>query len=386
MARCLSTAHELVLANARIVLTDEVVHGTLRLRGGGIASVDTGNTSLPGAVDCAGDYLLPGLVELHTDNLERHLMPRPKVHWPVMPAVLAHDAEVAGAGITTVYDALGIGDLDARGVRSRDMTAVLDALVGAQEAASLRAEHFIHVRAELAVDNTIELFKPFEGHRLVRLVSVMDHTPGQRQWRDIGKYRTYQQGKRGLSDAEMEHFMARARDMQARHADANRAFFVDYCRVRGIALASHDDTTPEHVDAARADGVAISEFPTRLEAAQRAHEVGLSVVMGAPNVVRGGSHSGNVAAVELARAGLLDTLSSDYVPSSLLSGAFMLTTEAGFTLPRAIRTVTLHPARSAGLADRGEIAAGQRADIVRVRMLGDQPVVRTVWRAGRRVL
>jgi alpha-D-ribose 1-methylphosphonate 5-triphosphate diphosphatase len=377
---------DLVLTNAAIVLADAVVHGTLHLRDGGIASVDTGGTSLPGAIDCGGDHLLPGLVELHTDNLERHLMPRPKVHWPVMPAVLAHDAEIAGAGITTVYDALGIGDLDARGVRSRDMTAVLDALTAAQAAASLRAEHFVHVRAEIAVDNTIELFAPFEGHRLVRLLSVMDHTPGQRQWRDIAKYRTYQQGKRGLSDAEMEHFMARAREMQSRHADANRRHFVGYCRARGIPLASHDDTTPEHVDAARADGMAISEFPTRLEAARRAREVGMSVVMGAPNVVRGGSHSGNVAAVELARAGLLDTLSSDYVPSSLLSGAFMLADEPGFTLPRAIRTVTLHPARSAGLGDRGEIAPGQRADIVRVRLVETQPVVRTVWRAGRRVL
>lgn len=377
---------DLVLANAAVVLAGEVRHGCVSVRHGAVAAIDAGATAVRGAVDCEGDLLLPGLVELHTDNLERHLMPRPKVHWPVLPALLAHDAEIAASGITTVYDALGVGDLDERGVRGQDMTGVLAAIASAQDAGCLRAEHFVHVRAEVAVDNTRALFAPFENHRLVRLLSVMDHTPGQRQWRDLAKYRTYQQGKRGLSDAEMERFMARARELQARHAAENRRFFVDYCRARGIPLASHDDTTPAHVDAARADGMAISEFPTRVEAARRARALGLSVVMGAPNVVRGGSHSGNVAAAELAREGLLDALSSDYVPASLLAAAFMLERLAGYSRAAAIRTVTLHPARSAGLADRGEIAPGQRADLLRVRLLDDQPVVRAVWRAGERVI
>jgi alpha-D-ribose 1-methylphosphonate 5-triphosphate diphosphatase len=381
----MKAARDLVLANAAVVLADEVVHGAVSVRDGTIVAVDPGRGVPAGAIDCEGDLVMPGLVELHTDNLERHLMPRPKVHWPVMPALLAHDAEIAGAGITTVYDALGVGDVDERGVRGQDMTEVLAALTAAQGAGCLRAEHFVHVRAEVAVANTQALFAPFDGHRLVRLVSVMDHTPGQRQWLDLAKYRTYQQGKRGLSDAEMERFMARALELQARHAHANRAYFVAYCRDRGIPLASHDDTTPAHVDAARTDGMAISEFPTRVEAARRAREVGMSVVMGAPNVVRGGSHSGNVAAATLAREGLLDTLSSDYVPASLLAAAFMLEREAGFALPAAVRTVTLHPARSVGLADRGEIAPGQRADLLRVRFLDRQPVVRTVWRAGERV-
>lgn len=378
----MNASSELVLANARLVLADAVVHGSVQVRGGTITAVDSGASVSAGAVDCAGDHVLPGLVEVHTDNLERHLMPRPKVRWPVLPALLAHDAEVAGAGITTVYDALGVGDLDEHGLRAQDMGEVVGALAAAQDAGLLRVEHFVHVRAEIAAANTQALFAPFKEHPLVRLVSVMDHTPGQRQWRDLGKYRTYQQGKRGLSDAQMDAFMARARAMQSDHAHANREWIVGYCRAHGIPLASHDDTLPEHVDAAHADGMAIAEFPTRLDAARRARELGLAVVMGAPNIVRGGSHSGNVAAAALARAGLLDALSSDYVPASLLTAAFMLARDAGFALPAAVRTVSLHPARAAGLADRGEVAIGQRADLVRVSLYGDQPVVRAVWRGG----
>jgi alpha-D-ribose 1-methylphosphonate 5-triphosphate diphosphatase len=135
-----------------------------------------------------------------------------------------------------------------------------------------------------------------------------------------------------------------------------------------------------------AEGAVISEFPTTPEAARAAHDSGLSIVMGAPNVVRGGSHSGNVAAAELARLDLLDALSSDYVPSSLMMAAFRLTGEAGWSVPKALATVSRNPARSVGLEDRGEIAPGLRADLVQVRLVGNQPVVRAVWREGRRVV
>jgi alpha-D-ribose 1-methylphosphonate 5-triphosphate diphosphatase len=160
---------------------------------------------------------------------------------------------------------------------------------------------------------------------------------------------------------------------------------VEHAQRRGIPLASHDDTLPEHVDEAERDGVVISEFPTRVEAARAARDKGMSIVMGAPNVVRGGSHSGNVAAAELARKGLLDTLSSDYVPSSLMLAAFRLTQEADFTVPQALALVSRNPARAVGLGDRGEIAPAMRADVARVRLSGAEPVVRAVWREGRRV-
>ena len=145
-----------------------------------IAGVDSSVICAPGAEGWDGDYLVPGLIELHTDNLEKHLMPRPKVRWPEFPALLGHDAEIAAAGITTVFDALGVGDVDGNALRGQHMTGLVEALERALDAGLLRADHRLHVRCELAAPNTVELFEPFEDHRLVALISLMDHTPGQR--------------------------------------------------------------------------------------------------------------------------------------------------------------------------------------------------------------
>jgi alpha-D-ribose 1-methylphosphonate 5-triphosphate diphosphatase len=377
---------EKVLANARVVTASDTIRGTVCVRGGRIAAVSAGSSSVPAAQDLEGDYLIPGLVELHTDNFERHLMPRPKVRWPELPALFGHDAEIAAAGITTVYDALGVGDADPDAMRGQSMEPVLEAIGRATADGLLRAEHRLHIRLELPAPNTRELFEPFSGGSMVGLISLMDHTPGQRQWENIEQARIYYCGKKGWSDAKFERSVAESKDLQERNATPNRRYFVQYARERGIPLASHDDTRLEHVDQAHAEGAAISEFPTRVEAARHAREKGMTTVMGAPNVVRGGSHSGNVAATELARLGLLDSLSSDYVPASLLLAAFRLVPEAAFSVPQAIATVTLNPARAAGLKDRGEIAPGLRADLVQVRLIGDQPVVRAVWREGRRVV
>jgi alpha-D-ribose 1-methylphosphonate 5-triphosphate diphosphatase len=372
-----------VLANARVVLADDVILGSVALRDGRIAAVDEGRCSL--GEDLEGDYLVPGLVELHTDNFERHLMPRPKVRWPDLPALLAHDAEIAAAGITTVYDALGLGDMGLEGMRSQDMRSVIGSMAAAASAGLLRAEHRLHVRCELPAPNVLALFEPFRDHPLVGLLSVMDHTPGQRQWENLEHARVYYCGKKGWSEETFLKSIAGARENQERYARPHRRYFVEHAQRRGIPLASHDDTLPEHVDEAERDGVVISEFPTRVEAARAARDKGMSIVMGAPNVVRGGSHSGNVAAAELARKGLLDTLSSDYVPSSLMLAAFRLTQEADFTVPQALALVSRNPARAVGLGDRGEIAPAMRADVARVRLSGAEPVVRAVWREGRRV-
>jgi alpha-D-ribose 1-methylphosphonate 5-triphosphate diphosphatase len=378
-------SERIVLANARLALADEVVHGHAVVERGVIHALDGGATAVPGALDLGGDFLLPGFVELHTDNFERHLMPRPKVQWPPFAALLQHDAEIAAAGITTVYDALGVGDSDLGALRGQDARAILAAIDAGRSNGVLRAEHRLHVRCELPAPNTWNLFAPFEGNPLVGLISLMDHTPGQRQWTNLDSARVYYTGKKAWSESKFLETVAEAPERQRLYAEPHRARFVEYARRRGIPLASHDDTLPEHVEQARAEGAAISEFPTSVAAARAAHRHGLSVIMGGPNLVRGGSHSGNVAAIELARLRLLDTISSDYVPASLLQSAFILQRDAAFTLPEAIATITRNPARSVGLDDRGEIAPGLRADLVRVRLVDDQPVVISVWREGLRV-
>ena len=380
---------EHVYRNARVVTGGEVLHGSVHVKDGRIAAVAGGATSVPG-LDLEGDYLLPGLVELHTDNFERHLMPRPKVRWPELPALFGHDAEIAAAGITTVFDALGLGDLGLEGMRGQDMSTVLAAIDRAEADGLLRADHKLHVRCELPAPNLMDLFKPFRAHPRVGLLSMMDHTPGQRQWENLDHARVYYCGKKGWSEETFMRSLADAREKQERHVAPHRRYFVGYAREQGIPLASHDDTLREHVDQAHEEGVVISEFPTRVDAARAARDKGMTTVMGAPNVVRGGSHSGNVAAAELARLGLLDALSSDYVPASLLMAAFRLTSEAGFRIAQAVATVSLNPARAVGLLDRGEIAPGLRADLVQVRLVGEQPaqfpVIRAVWREGVRVV
>ncbi|MEQ8398515.1 alpha-D-ribose 1-methylphosphonate 5-triphosphate diphosphatase [Thalassobaculum sp.] len=378
---------EMILSNARLVLADEVVHGTVRVSVGRIASFDSGSTAVAGAEDLDGDYLMPGLIELHTDNLERHIQPRPKVNWPTSSALLAHDAQVAAAGITTVLDAIAVGGTLTEDIRDRIVRESAEAIRSFREADLLRADHHLHMRCEVAHKDVLRLFEPFKDDPLVRLVSLMDHTPGQRQFVNLDKLRVYYQGKHAMSDAEFERMIVDRKAAQELYSDRHRRTLVEMALSAGHTIASHDDATQEHIDEAAELGLTISEFPTTMAAAHAAHAKGLTTIMGGPNVVRGGSHSGNVSAGDLAEAGVLDALSSDYVPSSLLHGALMLHERHGMTLPGAIATVTRNPADMIGLDDRGRIAAGTRADLIRVKRLDDGvPVVRRTWREGRQVL
>jgi alpha-D-ribose 1-methylphosphonate 5-triphosphate diphosphatase len=376
-----------VFANARIVLADHVIErGWVAVSDGKIDEIGEGNAPERGD-DLAGDLLLPGLVELHTDHLEAHYVPRPKVHWDPVAAVVAYDAQLATSGITTVLDSLRVWREELAVEANGDPDILANAIAEARDADLLRADHFLHLRCEVPMPGVVE-----EANRLIRrddirLLSLMDHTPGQRQFRDEQKLRNYYRGKNGgMTDKELDVLFAKRIEYQAQYAEANHRGLVRMAQAYDVPLASHDDTELEHVDEALRDGVSIAEFPTTTEAADALHAVGIKVLMGAPNLVRGGSHSGNVATSDLARAGRLDVLSSDYIPASLLMAALMLPDKVpGIDLAAAIRTVTKTPAEAVGLDDRGEIALGRRADMIRVRTVGEVPVVRSVWRTGNRV-
>jgi alpha-D-ribose 1-methylphosphonate 5-triphosphate diphosphatase len=337
--------------------------------------------------DMAGDFVIPGLVELHTDHIEAHYMPRPKVYWDPVAAVVSYDAQLATCGITTVLDSLRVWREEGADQIGGEAGVLAAAIGSARDAAMLRCDHFLHLRCEVPMPDVVEETAELIGRADVRLVSLMDHTPGQRQFRDEEKLRTYYRGKSGgLTDAELDVLFDKRRAYAAQHGPRNYQKLVALARQRGIPIASHDDTTAEHVAQSVQDGVAIAEFPTTFEAAQALHAAGVRVLMGAPNLVRGGSHSGNVGTADLAKAGVLDVLSSDYVPASLLMAAFALPkTVPSIALPSAVCAVTKTPAEAVGLDDRGEIAVGKRADLVRVHVARDLPVVRSVWRAGGRV-
>jgi alpha-D-ribose 1-methylphosphonate 5-triphosphate diphosphatase len=378
--------NETVFRHGRIVLPDSVVDGAVVVRDGIIAEVGEGGGGGDGPdIDLEGDWLIPGLVELHTDHLEGHYSPRPRVRWNPVAAVQAHDAQIASSGITTVFDAIRVGMDEDTKLTSIDMQTLGKAICESQAAGRLRAEHFIHLRCEVSAADATESFLHFVEEPRVRLASLMDHTPGQRQFTSLDAFRTYYLGKSGMSESELQAFIERRLAQAEIHSTKQRQAIAEMCRERGIVLASHDDATGAHVDEALQAGAAIAEFPTTLEAARAAHDYGLAVLAGAPNLVRGHSHSGNVPAAELAARGWLDVLSSDYVPASVLHGAFLLHLQHGMTLPRAIATVSATPARRVGLEDRGAVTPGRRADLVRVRVHGDVVAVRGVWCRGERV-
>jgi alpha-D-ribose 1-methylphosphonate 5-triphosphate diphosphatase len=375
---------ETSFTNARIVLADAIVEGSLVSQDGIITSIDAG--AAQSGQDLDGDYLIPGLVELHTDHLENHYRPRPGVFWDARASLHAHDVQIAGSGITTVFDAVRIGsDLDMPEMLEH-AGRMVDAVREGRDQGWLRADHLIHLRCELPSSDVIEHFEHFVDHPTTRLISLMDHTPGQRQFTSLETYKLFYKKQLGGTEEEVERYLAAALAQHERYSAANRRHLVRRARALNLAMASHDDATLAHVEEAVTDGVAIAEFPTTLEAAAAAHDAGLAILMGAPNVVRGKSHSGNISATDLVRANLLDILSSDYVPFALLQAAFILPQRVeGLALPAALATVTRNPARAAGLDDRGEIDIGKRADLVQVRVIDGLPVVRGVWRQGVRV-
>ena len=378
-------SQETILTNAILVLLDDTMAGTIVLRGEVIADVQAGRSGVAGAIDCDGDRIIPGAVDVHTDNLERQVQPRSLARWPSRSAMVAHDAQCAAAGVTTVLDALCLGDLgfDKERIKTfQDGVVDLDALT---KAGLLKAEHFLHLRCEVPATDMLQLFDPVADHPLVRMISLMDHSPGVGQYANMDFYRKLRR-QGGLDEATVERRINEMQAQRARLRDPNRKALLERVRGTSIALASHDDRTEEEVAENAADGIQISEFPVTLEAARAAKRAGMQVIAGAPNIVRGGSHSGNVNAIDLLRSGAVDAFASDYVPPSLVEASFQCSREEGITLPAAVAMISDHPARMSGLPDRGRLETGLRADIVRVRMHGTLPIVRQVWSAGERVI
>jgi len=379
----------MLITNAQLVLPDSSAFGSIRANSQGlIDDIQVGGqvSDDSDAVDFDGDYLLPGFVELHTDNLERHILPRPNAHWPdSLAAATTHDAEIATAGITTVFDSIRVGtvqgETDLRGQLVSEMVA---SVVKGQQLRLFRVDHHLHLRCELTDPGLLSMLEREIVHAEVGLVSLMDHTPGQRQWRNIEALRKFQ-ARSGRSQDEINKNIEDRIDRGQQHVADNRAAVLTLLENSGVVLASHDDTTLEHIHEAHASGIRIAEFPCSLDAAKGAAENNLYTLGGAPNVVRGGSHSGNVSVIELAEAGVLHGLSSDYVPASLVQAVFILTAHLQWPLHVAAKQIAEQPANMLGLHDRGQLAQGKRADWVRVQVVDGTPIVRATYVKGKRV-
>ncbi|MFP4296717.1 MAG: phosphonate metabolism protein PhnM [Spirulinaceae cyanobacterium] len=376
--------NEQIYTNYRLQLPDGEILGTLVIRDDKIVDIQPGKVSQ--GQDGKGDYLLPGLIELHTDNLEKCMAPRPGVKWPLEAAAVYHDKDLISSGITTVCDAIAIGDIKPGSNRLTHFAPMIDIIAQGQEKGKFAVDHRIHIRCELSFPDVYDITEKYANHPLLSLISIMDHTPGQRQFVQIEKYKEYYIGKHGIPAKDMDAFVTMRQEQQRKYADGNRKSLVELTQRNHISLASHDDATVEHIQEALENGAAIAEFPTTQAAAQKAHSSGLQVLMGAPNLVLGGSHSGNVSAMELVQQNLVDIISSDYVPRSLLQAAFIIAHQGNKPLYEAIKPVTSNPAKAIQLEHQiGSLEVGKQADFITVHDDKIVPRITSVSRQGKRV-
>lgn len=378
-----SAAFARALTNAQIVTPDGIVEGGLSIVDGRIEGV----SQITDGQDMHSCYLVPGVVDVHTDHVERHTHPRIGVLWPALPALLAYDAVVISGGTTTVFDSLSVGASMQRQERRDLFAPLVETLREAIAEDLFRAEHLLHLRCEVSDPATPALVNESVDFPETRLISVMDHTPGDRQSPDVDKWFSHMVRDMEVSDEEGRRMMHELLERSRTHGPRVRNAVTEAGRAANVPLMSHDDRTIAHVEEAVAEGCTISEFPTTLEAARHARKTGMAIVAGAPNFLRGGSQSGNVAVAELLSEGLVDVLASDYIPRSPLDAAFAIAKDPAqpYDLPKAMGMVAGGPAALTGLSDRGAIEEGMRADLVAVKLVGGQPVVQAVWRAGRRV-
>lgn len=376
--------HSLCFVNALVVLEDSVEDTTVQIEDGQIASIGQQVNGIE--YNCCGDYLMPGIIDLHTDNLEKHYFPRPEIDWNPLSASIVHDGLCSAVGVTTAFDAVTIGSYWAKESRmENNLRRLISGMEQAIEKRLLKADHRLHLRCEVTADDLCRMLDEFADSPAVGMLSMMDHTPGQRQYPNLQKYLDRWTDE-GMSPEEIDNHLSFLHHRQTNLCPPNRKRVASAASRLSIPLASHDDAKHEHISEAATLGANIAEFPTTLEAAKLAKESGLSVVMGAPNLVRGGSYSGNVSTASVAQAGYLDVIASDYVPRGLIESAFLLTKDPfNWPLYKAIQTVTQSPARAANLTDRGSIRTDLRADLVQVKSQEDWPLVKSVWVSGERV-
>lgn len=372
-----------LLVHARVVFPKETRNAAILLQDGLIAAIDPIGTSGADVVDLSGRLLIPGMIDLHCDALEKEVEPRPGVYFPLDFACAQADRRNATAGITTVFHAISFANHEL-GVRNNAFAAEIVRAVHALKPYSL-VDNRVHARYELTDETGPQVLNGLIAKGLVHLVSFMDHSPGQGQFRDVEAYRGYLARTYQTDEASLDRILDR-KLKAAEGALQRMEELAALVREKGIAIASHDDSTPEKVAMVAGLGASISEFPVNLDAARAAHDRGLSTIFGAPNILRGRSQSGNMRAIDAVMEGVADCLCSDYSPAALLPSVLRLPDLAGIPIDKAVALVTSNPARAAGLDDRGRIEPGKRADLVAIRFLGGLPQAEMVWSAGRLVV
>ena len=367
---------EIDLVGAEVLGPDGVHDDALSLAQGHICAERTGRQ-----IDLTGYRVLPGIIDVHGDGFERHMAPRRGAMKQPAEGLFAVEAELAANGITTGVLAQFVsweGGLRSLEFADQVFCALRDT----------KSDLVTDLRPQLRFEvSLLELYDGLPAQIAewnVGYVVFNDHLPHDRLAEGRKPPRlTGQALKAGRNpDAHFQMLL----DLHAKVGQAQAALgpLCAQLAKAGVRMGSHDDNTADGHNTWQARGIRVAEFPETQDAAEAAKAAGSTVVLGAPNLVRGGSHSGNVAASELAQFDLLDVLSSDYVPASLLMGALLLADQWD-DMARGMATVTSAPAQHAGLTDRGTLREGQRADLVRFGRMGRAPLVRGVWSAGNQV-
>jgi alpha-D-ribose 1-methylphosphonate 5-triphosphate diphosphatase len=370
------------LSNFTLVLPGEIVsHGSVRVEDGVIAEIRDAPVA-GAAIDGGGRFLMPGFVDLHGDMIEREIAPRPNAMMPIDFGIHELDKKLAAAGVTTAYAAISFATESVYGhVRSLATTsAVIEGINRLRN--SLLIDHKVHARYEITNVGAAATLEKLLVADQVDMVSLTDHTPGQGQYNNIEAYVASISERRAITkEMALEIVQKRIAMREDPAIDAKLREIVALSLQHKLSLASHDDDSAEKVAEMHDLGVTISEFPVTLPAAEEARRRGLWTLMGAPNALRGQSMSGNLSALDAAKAGLLSVIAADYHPAAFVPGIFKISDAMDGNLPAAVAMATSNAARSAGLLDRGEIALGQRADLVAVEK-GDVHRIRATFRAG----
>jgi alpha-D-ribose 1-methylphosphonate 5-triphosphate diphosphatase len=373
-----------LLIHARVVFPTEVHDDiAILIEDGRISALDPDSTRNTEIIDLSGRILIPGMIDLHCDALEKEIEPRPNVHFPLDFACAQADKRNAVAGITTVFHALSFANHEL-GVRNNAFAAEIARAVHAWRPHAL-IDNRVHARYEVTDDTAPPVLRDLIEKGDAHLMSFMDHSPGQGQFRDVEAYRDYL-ARTYKTDADALDGILARKVAAAQGAMERMQSLAAQARRYGVSIASHDDDSPDKVATVQALGAIISEFPINLETAHAAREKGLFTLFGAPNILRGRSQSGNMRALDAVESGVADCLCGDYSPAALLPSIMRLPALTDISLCRAVAMVTINPARAAGLPDRGEIAIGKRADLVAVKMLGSLPQAEKVWMGGEPVL
>ncbi len=371
------------IKNGRIITPDGIVdHKNIIIDGDTIvdmvSEIDEGDFER--VINAHGRYIMPGFIDIHSDKIEQFIQPRPTAVMDFELSMKECERELLFQGITTMYHSLSLYKDELFGsaaVRKRENVEKLADLIHDIHQRYHLIHHRFHLRIEIDNLDAYGIVKAMIEQNLVHEISFMDHTPGQGQYRNLEIYRKTVEGygSEELKKTGFDGVMEQHRNKQMLSFEQLQSL-TNLAHEHGIAVASHDDDTAEKLNVNRQLGVDISEFPITIETAKQAKQMGFYTVAGAPNILLGGSHSGNMSAAEAILADCVDVLCSDYYPPALLHSIFAMNEKHGIPLWEIVKKVTLNPAKAVNIAqDYGSIEVGKKADLLIVDVLDGYPVI-----------